>query len=59
MPKPPRTDDPDQSQRFIQAARKLGCDENEDAFKTRLNDFRQRGARLLTMAENGSARLPT
>jgi hypothetical protein len=36
MPKPPRTDDPDQSQRFIEAARELGCDEDEDAFKTRL-----------------------
>ncbi len=31
-PKPPKPDDPEQSKRFIEAARELGCDESEERF---------------------------
>lgn len=34
--KPGITQPSDQGQRFIEAARELGCDEDEDAFKERL-----------------------
>ncbi len=30
--KPPKPDDPEQSKRFIEAARELGCDESEERF---------------------------
>ena len=33
MPKKTKTHDEDQSARFIEAARKLGCDESPDAFE--------------------------
>jgi len=36
MPKPRRKDDPDQSKRFIETARELGCDEDEVAFDEKL-----------------------
>ncbi len=31
-PKPPKSDDPEQSRRFIEAAKELGCDESEERF---------------------------
>jgi hypothetical protein len=31
-----KDDDRDQSRRFIEAARELGCDDDEDAFKERM-----------------------
>jgi hypothetical protein len=39
MPPPPKSKDVEsksQRERFIEAARELGCDEDEDAFKARL-----------------------
>jgi hypothetical protein len=50
MPKPPRTDDPDQSQRFIEAARELGCDEDEDAFKNSAQTTRRNEAGTVKLA---------
>lgn len=32
----PKVDDPEQSKRFEQAARELGCDESEEAFDAKL-----------------------
>ncbi len=31
-PKAPKHDDPEQSKRFIEAARELGCDDSEERF---------------------------
>jgi hypothetical protein len=31
-PKAPKPDDPEQSKRFIEAARELGCDDSEERF---------------------------
>ncbi len=31
-PKTPKPDDPEQSKRFIEAARELGCDDSEERF---------------------------
>ena len=33
--------DPDQSKRFIEAARELGCDDDEDALKARMKRLAQ------------------
>jgi hypothetical protein len=40
MAKPSHTDK-DQSKRFIEAARELGCDEDEDALKARMKRLAQ------------------
>ncbi len=36
MPQKPKPDDPEQSKRFIETARELGCDEDEAAFDEKL-----------------------
>ena len=36
MPKTPKPDDKPQSERFIETARELGCDEDEAAFDEKL-----------------------
>ena len=32
QPKPPKPDDPEQSRKFMEAARELGCDDSEERF---------------------------
>jgi hypothetical protein len=48
-----RNKDPDQSRRFIEAALELGCDEDEDALKTRMKRLAEsRPAPLKTLVKN-------
>jgi hypothetical protein len=51
MPKSPKDTRP-QSERFIEAARELGCDEDEDALKARMKRLAQtKPARLKSLVK--------